>query len=34
LVDLHAMFFGSADNANAGKAIKVWIDNMRIVKYK
>ncbi|MFT4222813.1 glycan-binding surface protein [Dysgonomonas sp.] len=34
LVDLHAMFFGSADDANVGKAIKVWIDNMRIVKYK
>lgn len=31
LVDLHAMFFGAAD---ATTSVKLWIDNMRIVKYK
>lgn len=31
LVDLHAMFFGNADGAHN---IKVWIDNVRLVKYK
>ncbi len=31
LVDLHAMFFGAADGASN---VKLWIDNMRIVKYK
>ncbi|GAB6009473.1 glycan-binding surface protein [Dysgonomonas reticulitermitis] len=31
LVDLHAMFFGAAD---ATTNVKLWIDNMRIVKYK
>jgi len=31
LVDLHAMFFGAADGTYN---LKLWIDNMRIVKYK
>lgn len=31
LVDLHAMFFGAAD---ATSNVKLWIDNIRIVKYK
>lgn len=31
LVDLHAMYFGSADGTYN---LKVWMDNMRIVKYK
>jgi len=31
LVDLHAMFFGAADGTYD---LKLWIDNMRIVKYK
>ncbi|MFV0536386.1 MAG: glycan-binding surface protein [Dysgonomonas sp.] len=31
LVDLHAMFFGAAD---ATSNVKLWIDNVRIVKYK
>lgn len=31
LVDLHAMFFGPADGESN---VKLWIDNVRIVKYK
>lgn len=31
LVDLHAMYFGAADGTSN---VKLWIDNMRIVKYK
>lgn len=31
LVDLNAMFFGPADDKSN---VKLWIDNMRIVKYK
>lgn len=31
LVDFHAMFFGPADGSSN---VKLWIDNLRIVKYK